>query len=72
MNQTRAIMADNDFPPKLWGECFLTSAYLKDRTPTRSLKNMTLFEAYYGKKPDVSHLGEIGCKAFVLIQSSGT
>jgi hypothetical protein len=69
MNRTHAIMADNGFPPKLWGECFLTSAYIKDRTPTRSLKNMTPFEAYYGWKPDITHLREIGCKAFVLVQS---
>jgi hypothetical protein len=69
MNWTCAIMADNGFLPKIWGECFLTSAYIKDRMPTQSLKNMTHFEAYYGRKPDIAHLREIGCKAFVLVQS---
>jgi hypothetical protein len=72
MNCARAIMADNKFPPKLWGECLLTSAYIKDQTPTHSLKDKTPFEVYYGKKPDVSHLREIGCKAFVLIQLTHT
>jgi hypothetical protein len=68
MNQTCTIMANNNFPPKIWEECFLTSVYIKDRTPTQSLKNMTPFEVYYGRKLDVEHLREIGCKAFVLVQ----
>jgi hypothetical protein len=65
-------MADNKFPPKLWGECILTATYIKDRTPTRSLKDKTPFEAYYGRKPDISHLREIGCKAFVLLPAVHT
>src|SRR5882672_7133555 len=63
-------MADFKFPPSLWGECEQTAAYLKDCTPTHTLKDKTPYEAYYGKKPDLSHLCELGCKAFVLIQSS--
>ena len=62
-------MADCKFPPTLWGECVQTVAYLKDRTPTRTLKDKTPYEMYYGQKPDLSHLHEIRCKAFVLIQS---
>ena len=68
-NRARAIMSQTKLPPKLWGECIQTAAYLKDRTPTRTLKDMTPYEAYYGSKPDVSHLREIGCKAFILTQS---
>src|SRR5882724_13478085 len=63
-------MADCKFPPSLWGECVQTAAYLKDHTPICTLKEKTPYEAYYGKKPDLSHLCELGCKAFVLIQSS--
>jgi Integrase core domain len=68
-NRARAIMSDNQFHPKLWGEWVLTAAYIKDRTPTKSLKDKTPFEAYYGERPDLSNLCEIGCKAFVLIQN---
>ena len=68
-NRAHAIMSENKFPSKLWGECILTAAYLKDRTPTRTLKDITPYEAYYGSKPNISHLREIGCKAFVLVQS---
>ena len=30
---------------------------------------MTPYEAYYGTRPDISHLREIGCQAFMLNQS---
>jgi len=63
------MMSENKFPPKLWGECILTAAYLKDRTPTRTLKDKTPYEAYYGIRPDVSHLREIGSRAFIFIQA---
>ncbi|EPQ55451.1 hypothetical protein GLOTRDRAFT_41973, partial [Gloeophyllum trabeum ATCC 11539] len=29
----------------------------------------TPFEAYYGRKPDLSNLRKIGCRAIVLIQN---
>ena len=68
-DRARAIMSENNFPPKLWGECIKAAAYLKDRTPTRTLKDMTPHEAYYGSKPDISHLRELGCRTFILTQS---
>ena len=67
-NCARAIMAENKFPAKLWGECMQATAYLRDCTPTRMLKNMTPYQAHYGLKLDLSHLRELGCRAFILIQ----
>ena len=51
---------------KTMGECVQATAYLRDPTPTRTLKNMTPYQAYYGLKPDLSHLRELGCHAFIL------
>ena len=68
-NRAWAIMSDNRFPGKLWGECVHTIAYLRDPTPTRMLKDKTPYDAYYRSWPDVSHLHELGCQAFILIQS---
>ena len=68
-NRAWAIMSDNKFPGKLWGECIHTAAYLRGHTPTRTLKDKTPYEAYYGSQLDVSHLCELGCQAFILIQS---
>jgi len=69
LSHARAIMADCRFLPTLWGKCIQTAAYLKDHMPTCMLKDKTPYEMYYGRKPDLSNLHEIGCKAFVLIQS---
>ena len=38
--------------------------YLLNRSPTKSLKGKTPFEAWYGKKPGVRHLRTFGCIAF--------
>jgi len=37
-----------------------------NRTPQRKLGWKTPFEALHGRKPSLSHLHIIGCKAFVL------
>ena len=71
MDRTRAMLSDANLPPKMWGECALTSVYIKNRTPTHTLLKRTPYEAWYNQKPDVSHMREIGCKAWVLNHPSG-
>ncbi|TFK53313.1 hypothetical protein OE88DRAFT_1599236, partial [Heliocybe sulcata] len=68
-NRARSMRLQANVPVKLWDHFIETAAYLTVRTPTRTLVNSTPFEAYYGHKPDVSHLREIGCASFVLIQN---
>jgi Reverse transcriptase (RNA-dependent DNA polymerase)/gag-polypeptide of LTR copia-type/Integrase core domain/GAG-pre-integrase domain len=50
-----------------WGEALLTSVYLRNRSPTRSLANVTPYEAWYGKKPTLNHLRIFGCKAYAHV-----
>jgi hypothetical protein len=69
MGRARAMWLDARLPPSLWAKCALAAFYLAQRTPTCALKGMTPYEAFYGKKPRVSHLREYGCRAFVLIQN---
>lgn len=69
MGRVRAMRLDAKLPPNLWGECAIAAFYLAQRTPTRTLKGKTPYEAFFGKKPRLSHLREYGCRAFVLIQS---
>ena len=70
MDRARAIRADLDLPPNLWGKCVLTSSYMKNRTLSRSMSEKTPFEAYYGRKLNLSHLRELGCHAFILKQGN--
>lgn len=70
MNKARSMRSYANVPSNRWDEFLLTANYLHIRTPTRSLPcNVTPFEAYHNRKPDLSHLREIGCRAFVLIQN---
>ena len=45
------------------------ASFLKNRTPTRTLEDKTPFDMWYGERPDVSHLRELGCKVWVHIPS---
>jgi hypothetical protein len=56
-------------PPFLWDEAARHATYLRNRAPTRALSGMTPYEAWHGKKPDISHLREFGCDVWVLDES---
>ena len=70
MDRARAIRSNLNLPANMWGECMLTSVYVKNRTVSRFKKGTTPFEAYYGQKPDLTHMQELGCQAFVLKQGN--
>jgi transposase InsO family protein len=69
-NAVRAMLEDTE--PRL-GKSFWTHAvkhatYIKNRVPTRALPpDLTLYEAYYEKKPSVALLRIFSCKAWVHI-----
>jgi hypothetical protein len=66
----RAIRLACELPENMWGECTQTASYLFNFRLTSSLPaNTTPHEARFQKKPNLSHLRELGCKAFVLIQN---
>ena len=69
MGKARTMRLYADLPANLWDELYLTASHIHAKTPTRSLKDLTPFEMWYGRTPDYSYLREIGCKAFVLIQN---
>jgi hypothetical protein len=68
MSKARAMMADNDLPGNRWDELYITAAYLHIRTPSSTVPK-TPYEMFWNKKPDLSHLREIGARAFVLKQT---
>ena len=67
MDRMRAIRLQTGLPPNRWDELAVTASYLSARTPTRSL-GKTPYEVWFGEKLDLSHLREISCRAFILIQ----
>jgi hypothetical protein len=67
LDKIRSILAGSDLPRNLWPELLETAAYLKMRTPTRYLRNMTPFERLFNRKPDLSHFRVISCQAWAQI-----
>ena len=52
---------------KFWAEAVCTAVMIRNRSPTVSLDNMTPYEYFYGRKPDVSHFKVFGCKAYMHV-----
>ena len=57
----RAMLVQSKLPPTFWVEALLTPMCLHNRSPTKSVANMTPFVAWTGVKPDVKHLKSFGC-----------
>jgi hypothetical protein len=52
---------------EFWAEAIQTAVYLKNRSPTKAISDMTPLEAWSGNKPKVSHLRSFGCKAYAHV-----
>ena len=75
MNRTltetaRSMLHHSGRPLNLWAEAISTAAYVRNRSPTTILKDVTPYELWFGKKPDVGNLKVFGCKAFVHVPDS--
>jgi hypothetical protein len=52
-------------PGWFWGEAVNTVVYVLNRCLTKSVNDMTLFEAWYGRKSAAHHLRTFGCIVYV-------
>ncbi len=59
--RTRAILTSVKLSIRLWDEAIMTVIYLKNRSSTTALNNITLYEVWHGKKPDLSYLHTFEC-----------
>ncbi len=72
MNRTiqetaRCMMYNAGLDKKFWAEAVCTAVMIRNRSPTVAVDNMTPYECFYGKKPDVSHFKVFGCKAYMHV-----
>jgi len=67
MEMVRSMLHHPGYPLELWGEAVLAASYLSNRLPSRALDGKTPFEAWFGYKPDVTHLRRWGCVAYAHI-----
>jgi hypothetical protein len=57
-----------DLPEFLWEQAVKHTAYLRNHATTRSIAHKMPYEAWFGQKPNVSHLQEFGAPIWVLLQ----
>jgi hypothetical protein len=70
MNKSRAMRLACHAPLHMWDEFTLTSSFLSNLTTSKPLNGKTPHELWFNVKPNLSHLCEIGCKAYVLITTN--
>lgn len=64
VESSRSMLIDAKLPHKFWAEAVSTAVYLRNRCPTKAVKGMTPYEAWYDEKPKVEHLRVFGCDAY--------
>jgi hypothetical protein len=69
MERARAMLIESGLPDEMWAEAVVTANYIRNRTPV-SAHGKTPWEAFYGKKPDVSHMRVFGARAFMHVSGA--
>ena len=65
LETTRALFFQSKLPISYWNECVLTATHLINRTPLKSINNISPYEKLYGKSPSLHHLRVFGCLCYV-------
>ncbi len=63
-----AMKRGQDIPKFLWEHVVAHVAYIQNHFYTRMLQNMTPYELWFQRKPNVMHLREFGAPVWVLLQ----
>ena len=61
------MLHSSTLPINLLAEASAAAVYLLNRVTCKAVPSMTPYEAWYGKKPNVSHLHVFGCDAYAHI-----
>ena len=66
----RTMLTESRLPKSFWALACLCAVHTRNCSPTHSVPSMTPFEAWYGRKPDISNLRPFGCLCFAHIHST--
>ena len=61
------MLKGKKLPLELWGEAVTTCVHVLNRSATQSLRGKTLYECWYGRKPNVSHFRTFGSLVHVKV-----
>lgn len=71
VEMARCMLEESKLPQYLWSEAINTATYIRNRSPTKVLKDKTPHECWFGYKPSVKHMRAFGCDAIALIKQPG-
>jgi hypothetical protein len=63
----RSMLKADDMSRRFWGEAVMMVVYTLNRLLMSSVKGITPYEAWHGKKPSVHHLRVFGFTAYIKI-----
>ena len=63
----RSLLARGKIPKSFWPEAMNWNIHVLNRSPTFSVQNMTLEEAWSGRKPAVDHFKIFSCIAYAHV-----
>jgi hypothetical protein len=67
VERAKCLLFEAELDKSFWAEAVNTAVYLKNRSPASGLGQMTPFERWTGRKPDVSHVRVFGSPAMAHI-----
>ncbi|CAL5333116.1 unnamed protein product [Camellia sinensis] len=67
MNMVRSLLLRSGVPKIFWPEAVNWSIHILNRSPTLAVQNITLEEAWSGRRPAVGHFRIFGCVAYAHI-----
>ncbi|KZV28520.1 hypothetical protein F511_15600 [Dorcoceras hygrometricum] len=67
LNMARTMLKSKNMSKEFWAEVVACAVYLSNRSPTKSLKNVTPQETWSGQTPGVHHLRIFGSIAYAQV-----
>jgi hypothetical protein len=62
------MLAAQNLPEFLWEYSILHAAYIHNRSYNKFLENITPYQGWFNRKPNVAHLREFGAPVWILLQ----
>src|SRR5205085_2470575 len=67
VEKAKTMLLESKLPECFWAEAVSTAVYVTNRSPTKALRGKTPFEAWSGRRPELSHLHRFGCDAYLHV-----
>ncbi|XP_069145588.1 uncharacterized protein [Solanum lycopersicum] len=71
LNMARCMLKAKHLPKDFWAEDVSCAIYLRNRYPTKNVRDQTPQEAWSGRKPSVKHLRIFGIIAYARVPHQG-